>query len=171
MIISPVPLEQRGRLAKRIAKQLENAYRTKSLNFDQRIDFQVHTGDTQLPTIHMEAKLTNYYANRKEYSPLKEVLGASLQSSHPVLQASLSEQAGYILYTAISEKKEKLAHLDGEKWLVLINNHPMLDESLYSKACAEIFEQNETLRAAFSKIFLVEENIAKELVAKATQKQ
>lgn len=68
----------------------------------------------------------------------------------------------------LSEKKEKLAHLEGEKWLVLINNNPLLDEALYSEAYTEILEKREDLKITFSKTFLVEGAIAKELEAKAT---
>lgn len=166
MITTPIPLEQRGRLAKRIAKQLENAYRNKTLCFNQRIKLQVDTGDNTLPLVHIEAKLTNYYAGKKEYSSVMEVLGASLQSPDPVFQASLSEQARYTLCTALSEKMEKLAHLEGEKWLVLINNNPLLDEGLYTKAYAEILANRKDLKITFSKTFLVEGVIAKELGAK-----
>lgn len=168
MITSPIPLEQRGRLAKKITKQLENAYRSKTLCLNQRIELQVDTGDVRLPLVHIEAKLTNYYGGKKEYSAVKEVLGASLQSPDPVFQASLSEQARYTLCTALSEKKEKLAHLEGEKWLVLINNNPLLDEALYSEAYTKILEKREDLKITFSKTFLVEGATAKELEAKRT---
>jgi hypothetical protein len=165
MITSPIPLQQRGRLAKKISKQLENAYLNKTLSFSQRIELKVDTGDVTLPLVHVEAKLTNYYAGKKEYSTVKEILGASLQSPYPVFQASLSEQARYTLCTALSEKKEKLTHLEGEKWLVLVNNNPLLDEALYSAAYTEILEERQDLKIVFSKTFLVEGKTAKELKA------
>ena len=100
---------------------------------------------------------------------MKEILGAALQTPNPVLQATLSKQARYSLFVAMSVKREKLAHLNGEKWLVLINNNPLLDDSLYSEALTGILEQNEVLKAAFSKIFLVDGGVAKELVASTSQ--
>ena len=78
MITSPIPLEQRGRLAKKITKQLENAYRSKTLCLNRRRELQVDTGDVTLPLVHIEAKLTNYYAGKNEYSAVKEVLRAYL---------------------------------------------------------------------------------------------
>ena len=110
MITSPIPLQQRGRLAKKITKQLANAYRSKILCLNQQVDLQVDTGDATLPLVHVEVKLTNYYAGRKEYSAVKEVLGASLQSPYPVFQASLSEQARlYAMHCTIRKKGETSA--------------------------------------------------------------
>jgi hypothetical protein len=169
MITSAIPLEQRGRLAKKIANQLENAYRNRAWLLDQRIKFSISTDDSKVPIFHIEAKLTNFYGSKIEYSPVKEILGSALQTPNPVLQATLSEQARYSLFVAISEKREKLSHLDGEKWLVLINNNPLLEDSLYSEALTSILERNGALKTAFSKIFLVDGGIAQELVASRSQ--
>jgi hypothetical protein len=166
MISSPVPLEKRGHLAKKIAKQLEIAYQSNSWSIDQKIDIQINTEDVKLPIFRLEAKLTNFYAGRKEYSAVKEILGASLQSPEPVFQSSLSEQAVYTLWNAIVEKSKKLEHLVGEKWLVLINNNPLLDTCLYSEAYARILKQcDNSLKSAFSKIFIIEGKVAHELIA------
>lgn len=50
MISSPVPLEKRSHLAKKIAKQLEIAYRSNSWNIGQKIDIQINTEDVKLPS-------------------------------------------------------------------------------------------------------------------------
>lgn len=161
MISNPVPLEQRGRLAKKI--ELEIAYRSKSWGLDQKIDIQIMIEDVKQPLFSVEAKLTNFYAGKNEYSAIKEILGASLQSPDPVFLASLSEQAVYTLWNAIIEKNKKLAHLVGEKWLVLINNNPLLDINLYSEAYAKILkESTNSEKDAFSKIFIIEEKVAME---------
>ena len=119
------------------------------------------TPDLQIPILFIEARLTNYYANKIEYSSVKSILGASLQSPAPVLQANLSEQARYILDKAIKEKSDKLRNLEGKKWLVIINNHLLLDEYIYSLAFNKI--KNESPSIEFEKIFIVSSSAVKQL--------
>jgi hypothetical protein len=79
----------------------------------------------------------------------------------PVLQADLSEQARFILHKAIKEKSEKLKHLEGTKWLVVINNHLLINEHLYSIAFNKI--KTESASIEFEKIFIVYDSTVKQL--------
>ena len=149
---SLIPLENRGKLAKKIAGELRKSYKNKSLALDKKIIIKINTSDTQLPVLHIEASLTNYYAGKVEYSTVKSILCASLYSPDPIEQNKLENQAVYILNKAIKEKAKKLAHLQKEKWLVLINTHPLLDFELYTIALREI---NKRLLSNLSRIFIV----------------
>ncbi len=161
MISSPIPPKKRGQMAKKIARELKKSYQNKTLALDQTIKIPLKTPDLQIPILFIEARLTNYYANKIEYSSVKSILGASLQSPAPVLQANLSEQARYILDKAIKEKSDKLRNLEGKKWLVIINNHLLLDEYIYSLAFNKI--KNESPSIEFEKIFIVSSSAVKQL--------
>ncbi len=157
---SLIPLGNHGKLAKKIARELENLYKNKMLSHDRNIKIKIITSDTQLPILHIEAKLTNYYAGKGEYSAVKSILSASLFTPDPIGQNNLASQAEYILYYAIKKKAKKLAHLQQEKWLVLINTHPLLNIELYSIAFGEIRKR---LLSNLTKIFIVFQSSAIEL--------
>jgi len=111
----PIPVEKRGKLAKKIAENLEKSYRKGALKIDQKTEMKVDTYDSQIPFLNLEAILTNFYADKINYSPLYCILDTAADSSNFVFQASLTVQAKYILYKAIGEKQKKLEKIEGDK--------------------------------------------------------
>ncbi|MBS0627636.1 MAG: hypothetical protein JSS09_05435 [Verrucomicrobia bacterium] len=133
---------------------------SKSWKLGQKIFFQIETKDIKLPTVNIEALLINSVGN--PYRAIQEIIAPSFQSTQPVLQSSLTDQAFYVLSSAIAEKTNKLGLLEGEKWLVLINTHPLLDYSLYSEAYKKISSQK-LIKHSFSKNFFIDK-LVKELI-------
>lgn len=160
MILSPIPRKNRGVFAKKTANHIKKIYMSKSWKLGQKIFFQIETKDIKLPTVNIEALLINSVGN--PYRAIQEIIAPSFQSTQPVLQSSLTDQAFYVLSSAIAEKTNKLGLLEGEKWLVLINTHPLLDYSLYSEAYKKISSQK-LIKRFFSKNFFIDK-LVKELI-------
>ncbi|NGX28972.1 MAG: hypothetical protein K940chlam1_01164 [Candidatus Anoxychlamydiales bacterium] len=159
----PIAVEKRGKLAKKIAKNLEKAYRKGGLKIDQKIEIKVDTYDSQIPSLTLGVILTNFYADKINYSPLHCILDAVADSSNSVFQASLTEQAKYILYKAITEKQNKLGKIEGDKWLVIINNHISLNHHIYNKGYDKLIKENQITERFFEKIFLIVDDKIEEL--------
>lgn len=159
--LTHIPVRQRGRLALKIADELEQLYGNGTLCLNTKIKRDFQTTDAIVPTISMEVQLTNFYAGKQEYSPLKAILAGSLQSPIPVVQSSLSLQAQYILRDRIEKKVAKLSGIQGPKWLAILNTHPLLDLQLYKTGLKEL--NKDGFPHNFDKLFLVHEGNVFEL--------
>jgi hypothetical protein len=156
-----IPLKKRSRLALKIGKLLESIYQ--SLKEKEKLIIKIDTKDANFPRLEIEVSLTRYYSQKSEYSPVKFIMASALYTSTPVQQASLIEQAKYILLTAVKEKNEKLTKLDGAKWLAIYNTHPLLTTTEYTAVFNKIIQDNQYFLGRLSKLFVICDDRAIEL--------
>lgn len=161
-LLSPIPTRKRSALAEAINKKLKKFFSVNSIDLDQNKSFSIPTYDKNNHSIEFEAKLTDYYANKSVYSPIKSIHACATQSPNLALQNDLVLQAGYILRVAIEGKAKKMSLVLGEKWLALVNTHPILTPDLYQRAIDQSHIDN--THHSFTKIFIIYGTSAIELI-------
>ncbi|HEX2977878.1 MAG TPA: hypothetical protein VHO47_02050 [Candidatus Babeliales bacterium] len=107
----------------------------------------------------LEAFSTDFYKDSPEYSPLRLMYGAALNSSNPALEGNLSLNAQSVLLECITSKELKYKKMSHRKWLGIYNEHPLLDISDYREAY-DLLKQNNQLSNSFENIFIIIEDRA-----------
>lgn len=158
--LSPLPSERRANIARIISGRLKTEYDAGNLSHEEPLRIRM-PADTE---ICLEAKLTTFYRDRQNYSPVMNILAASMSASNMAWQCNLSFQAQYVLQEAGVKKHEKLKNLSGEKWLIVINTHPLLTPDIYVKAAKSLGFKNQNASKPglfeFARVYLVNDSLA-----------
>lgn len=165
-VLSPIPLEGRGKLGAKLLKVLKQLYlKDNILNYtdDRELDegnFTFLTGDKELPGLTIHVLKTMLYKD----SPIMVNFFATQSSNNQPYDCLLDNQSWYVLESIIKKKSQKCEHLQEEVWLAIINQHPILDMADYHRGTAFI---GDPLRnSMFKKIFIVDGGKAHELYHK-----
>lgn len=160
IILSPIPLEQRGKIGKKLLKVLKKLYeQNEILHLENRIginngEFTLLTGNTDCPGLTLQVLKTNFYQNPYTYTPIVVNFFVVQSSNNKPYDCSLDNQSLYILESVVRKKEEKCKHLQAGVWLVILNEHPILEIKDYTRVMPYI---NEMLKSSiFSKIFIVD---------------
>lgn len=164
MILSPIPLKDRGKISKKLLKFLKKLYdqneipelkKRKSINEGE---FTFLTGDKDLPGLTLQVFKTSFYKQSSTYSPIMVNFFATQASNNKPYDSSLNNQSWYILESIIKKKCEKCENLQEEVWLVILNEHSILDIKDYMRAMPDVSEL--TINSKFAKIFIVDQKKA-----------
>lgn len=159
-VLSPIPLEGRGKLGTKLLKVLKQLYlQDNILNYtdDRKTDegnFTFLTGDKELPGLTIHVLKTMFYKDSPTYSPIIVNFFATQSSNNQPYEGLLDNQSWYVLESIIKKKSQKCKHLQEEVWLAIINQHPILDMVDYHRGITFI---DVVLRnSIFTKIFIVD---------------
>lgn len=166
---SPIPVEKRSKLAKKILNVIKNMYLNnqllayKDIKNSIKTELTILTGRDDIKGVTLEVFKSNWYKfdENEKYYPIIENFFCSFYSPDPVHDGSLAAQVVHILSNIIRKKHTKCAKLEMSKWLVLINTHPILDYNDYKK----FFVQNTDFLNTqdFNKFYLIENGKCLEL--------
>jgi hypothetical protein len=169
-VLSPIPLEGRGKLGSKLLKVLKQLYmKDNILNYaDTRGpdegNFTFFTGDKDLPGLTIHVLKTMFDKDSPTYSPIMVNFFATQSSNNQPHDRLLDNQSWYVLESIIKKKSQKCEHLQEDVWLAIINQHPILDMADYHRGTAFI---GVTLKnSIFTKVFIIEGGKAHELYHK-----
>jgi hypothetical protein len=159
-IPTSLPLEERGRLAKKIAKEIKSSYDAGKIQYNDYTELIIDL--SPICKINILAKLI------KNSCP--DVLVVPISKSLPEV-SSLAAQASYILKTALSDKNKKLSvneriNVDIPLYLVVDNVHPLIEIDMYEEAYNRLALSEPKILGIFKKLFVVFDNRAYELIKK-----
>jgi hypothetical protein len=141
-VLSPIPLEGRGKLGSKLLKVLKQLYmKDNILNYaDTRGpdegNFTFFTGDKDLPGLTIHVLKTMFDKDSPTYSPIMVNFFATQSSNNQPHDRLLDNQSWYVLESIIKKKSQKCEHLQEDVWLAIINQHPILDMADYHRGTA-----------------------------------
>jgi hypothetical protein len=171
-VLSPIPLEGRGKLGTKLLKVLKQLYlKDNILNYtDDREpnegDFTFLTGKKELPGLTIHVLKTMFYKDSSTYSPIMVNFFATQSSNNQPYDCLLDNQSWYVLESIIKKKSQKCEQLQEEVWLAIINQHHILDMADYQRGTA--FIEDALKNSMFTKIFIVDAGKAHELYHKTS---